>query len=159
MVKWASDYFIKAHVAPNKFYGQVGDGNIDHAYWGRPEEMTESRPVNSNKYFFLHTSCLYKRCNTIRSTFKAFFISASNPGNYDYNVLNIFNFAFFIFALGSDLAGETAAALAATSIVFSKVNATYSAICLAHAKDLYTFAKQYQGIYSTSISQAAAFYR
>ena len=51
MVKWASDYFIKAHVAPNKFYGQVGDGNIDHAYWGRPEEMTESRPVNSNKYF------------------------------------------------------------------------------------------------------------
>jgi hypothetical protein len=60
--------------------------------------------------------------------------------------------------LGSDLAAETAAALAATSMVFSEVNATYSALCLAHAKDLYTFAKQYQGLYSTSISQAGSFY-
>ena len=47
MVKWASDYFIKAHVAPNQFYGQVGDGNSDHSYWGRPEEMTMARPVQS----------------------------------------------------------------------------------------------------------------
>lgn len=45
MIKWASDYFIKAHVAPDKFYGQVGDGNVDHAYWGRPEDMTMARPV------------------------------------------------------------------------------------------------------------------
>ena len=44
MVKWATDYFIKAHVAPNQFYGQVGDGNADHAYWGRPEDMTMARP-------------------------------------------------------------------------------------------------------------------
>jgi hypothetical protein len=54
MVKWATDYFIKAHVAPNQLYVQVGDGNIDHAYWGRPEQMTMPRP--------------------------AFFISTSNPG-------------------------------------------------------------------------------
>jgi len=45
MVKWATDYFIKAHVATNQFYGQVGDGNADHAYWGRPEQMTMSRPT------------------------------------------------------------------------------------------------------------------
>lgn len=51
MVKWASDYFIKAHVAPNKLYGQVGDGNADHSYWGRPEEMTMARPVSSKLYF------------------------------------------------------------------------------------------------------------
>lgn len=60
---------------------------------------------------------------------------------------------------GSDLAGETAAALAVTSMIFSQVNATYSAICLSHAKNLYTFAKQYQGLYSSSISQAGDFYR
>jgi hypothetical protein len=50
------------------------------------------------------------------------------------------------------LAGETAAALAAASIVFSSTNATYSALCLTHAKQLYSFGKQYLGIYSNSIS-------
>ena len=34
-VKWGTDYFIKAHVSPNEFYGQVGDGYADHASWGR----------------------------------------------------------------------------------------------------------------------------
>ncbi len=24
---------------------QVGDGNADHAYWGRPEDMTMARPA------------------------------------------------------------------------------------------------------------------
>ncbi len=27
-------------------YAQVGDGDIDHAYWGRPEDMTVQRPVS-----------------------------------------------------------------------------------------------------------------
>ncbi|TOF79862.1 glycosyl hydrolase family 9, partial [Vibrio parahaemolyticus] len=43
-VKWATDYFLKAHTATNELYGQVGQGDIDHAYWGRPEEMTMERP-------------------------------------------------------------------------------------------------------------------
>ena len=34
-VKWGTDYFIKAHVSTNEFYGQVGDGFKDHASWGR----------------------------------------------------------------------------------------------------------------------------
>ena len=33
-VKWGTDYFIKAHVSPNEFYCQVGNGDIDHAYPG-----------------------------------------------------------------------------------------------------------------------------
>lgn len=45
MVKWGSDYLIKAHVAPSKLYGQVGDAYADHSYWGRPEDMTMARPV------------------------------------------------------------------------------------------------------------------
>jgi hypothetical protein len=44
-VKWATDYFLKAHVAPNEFYGQVGRGDLDHAFWGRPEDMTMERPA------------------------------------------------------------------------------------------------------------------
>ncbi|KAK3892282.1 hypothetical protein Pcinc_003903 [Petrolisthes cinctipes] len=86
-VKWATDYFLKAHVAPNVFYGQVGNGQLDHSYWGRPEDMTMSRPA-------------YK-------------ITQSKPG--------------------SDLAGETAAALAAAAILFQQSDSTYSATCLQHA--------------------------
>merc|ERR1712209_56866 len=44
-VKWGTDYFIKAHTGPNEFYCQVGNGDIDHAYPGRPETMTVSRPA------------------------------------------------------------------------------------------------------------------
>jgi hypothetical protein len=44
-VKWATDYFLKAHVTTNVFYGQVGRGDLDHAFWGRPEDMTMARPA------------------------------------------------------------------------------------------------------------------
>jgi hypothetical protein len=67
-LKWSNDYFIKAHTAPNELYGQVGNGGIDHGWWGSAEVMKMQRPS-------------YK-------------IDASCPG--------------------SDLAGETAAAMAAT---------------------------------------------
>ncbi|XP_066989121.1 uncharacterized protein [Macrobrachium rosenbergii] len=111
-VKWSSDYFIKAHPEANVFYGQVGDGDVDHAYWGRPEDMTMYRP--------------------------AFKLTTSKPG--------------------SDLAGETAAALAATSILFKDSDPSYAATCLQHAEDLYSFANQYQGKYAQSITDAATFY-
>ncbi|KAL9240168.1 hypothetical protein vseg_014417 [Gypsophila vaccaria] len=61
-------------------------------------------------------------------------------------------------APGSDLAGETAAALAAASIVFKDVDPTYSASLLTHAKQLYEFATAHQGKYSDSIPIAAKFY-
>ncbi|MBE9127593.1 MULTISPECIES: glycoside hydrolase family 9 protein [unclassified Coleofasciculus] len=47
-IKWGTDYILKAHVTDSQgtkeFYGQVGDGNLDHAYWGAPENMTMARP-------------------------------------------------------------------------------------------------------------------
>ena len=46
-IKWGTDYFLKAHVSPNEFYCQVGNGVIDHEYPGRPETMTISRPAYS----------------------------------------------------------------------------------------------------------------
>ncbi len=43
-LRFVTDYFIKCHTAPNEFYGQVGDGNLDHAFWGSPEVMQMARP-------------------------------------------------------------------------------------------------------------------
>ena len=111
-VKWATDYLLKAHVSPNEFYCQVGDGNIDHAYPGSPEAMTVDRPSSK--------------------------LDSSKPG--------------------SDCAGESAATLAAASILFKGSNPTYSATLLEHAKQLYTFADTYRGKYHQSIPDAAEFY-
>lgn len=61
-------------------------------------------------------------------------------------------------APGSDLAGETAAALAAASMVFKASNPTYSATLLEHAEQLYSFADNYRGKYSDVIP-VGAFYR
>nr|AXQ39832.1 beta-1,4-endoglucanase [Diploptera punctata] len=55
---------------------------------------------------------------------------------------------------GSDLAGETAAALAATSIVFKTVNATYSETLLTHAQQLFEFADNFRGNYSDAMNES-----
>ncbi len=60
---------------------------------------------------------------------------------------------------GSDLAGETAAAMAASSIVFKKTDSSYSNLLLRHAKELYDFADKYRGKYSDCITDAAEFYK
>ena len=60
---------------------------------------------------------------------------------------------------GSDLAGETAAAMAASSILFQKKDAKYATLLLRHAKELYEFADQYQGKYSDCITDANEFYK
>ncbi len=116
-IKWGTDYILKAHITDNngqtkEFWGQVGDGNIDHSFWGPPETMTMQRP--------------------------AFKIDPSNPG--------------------SDLAGESAAALAAASMVFQSSNKNYAKQLLDEAKALFDFAETYRGKYSDSITNAAQFY-
>jgi endoglucanase len=59
---------------------------------------------------------------------------------------------------GSDLAGETAAAMAAASIAFRPTDPTYANTLLAHARQLYTFADTYRGKYSDCITDASSFY-
>jgi len=59
---------------------------------------------------------------------------------------------------GSDLAGETAAAMAASSIVFRPTDSTYANTLLDHAKQLYSFADTYRGKYSDCITDAGGFY-
>ncbi|WP_224367028.1 glycoside hydrolase family 9 protein [Hyalangium versicolor] len=59
---------------------------------------------------------------------------------------------------GSDLAGETAAAMAASSIVFKESDPAYSATLLTHAQQLFSFADTYRGKYSDCITDAQSFY-
>ncbi|ONK73402.1 uncharacterized protein A4U43_C04F31110 [Asparagus officinalis] len=59
---------------------------------------------------------------------------------------------------GSDIAGETAAAMAAASIVFKKYDFAYSEILLSHSKQLFSFADTYQGRYDDFVSDSRHFY-
>jgi len=59
---------------------------------------------------------------------------------------------------GSDVAMETAAAMAAGYLAFKDINATYANTLLEHAKQLWEFGMKYKGKYSNSVSAAAGFY-
>ena len=53
----------------------------------------------------------------------------------------------------------TAAAMAAASIVFQNDDPSYAAELRQHAEQLYSFADNYRGVYSESITDAAGYYR
>jgi endoglucanase len=59
---------------------------------------------------------------------------------------------------GSDLAGESAAAMAASSIAFRSTDAAYADTLVTHAKQLYSFADTVRRKYTDCISDAAGFY-
>lgn len=59
---------------------------------------------------------------------------------------------------GSDLAGETAASMAAASIVFRQSTPDYSNDLLGHAKQLFEFADKYRGKYDSSITIVRKYY-
>ncbi|TDC72949.1 endoglucanase [Micromonospora sp. KC606] len=60
---------------------------------------------------------------------------------------------------GADLAGETAAAMAASSMVFRPTDAAYADKLLTHARQLYTFADTVRKNYHECITDATNFYR
>ncbi|AGL19393.1 glycoside hydrolase family 9 protein [Actinoplanes sp. N902-109] len=60
---------------------------------------------------------------------------------------------------GSELAAETAAAMAASSMVFRPTDPAYADTLLTHAKQLYTFADTVRKSYHECITDATAFYR
>ncbi|XP_057502607.1 endoglucanase 10-like [Actinidia eriantha] len=111
-LKWITDYLVNAHPLENVLYVQVGDPELDHKCWDRPEAMTMKRPLTQ--------------------------VNASSPG--------------------TDVAAETAAALASASLVFKSANSTYSSLLLKHAKELFTFADKHRGSYSESIPEVQNYY-
>lgn len=60
---------------------------------------------------------------------------------------------------GSDVAAEYAAAMAAGYLAFKDKDQAFATKLLTHAKQIYAFALKYKGLYSTSVNQAAAYYR
>lgn len=80
----------------------MGDPNIDHSCWERPEDMDTARTVYA--------------------------VDAPNPA--------------------SDVAGESAAALAASSIAFRSSDPGYSDTLLRNAINAFQFADSYRGAYS-----------
>ena len=112
VVRWGTDYLIKSHPSANVFYGQVGTGSADHAFWGPPEVMAMARP--------------------------SFALTTTKPG--------------------TEVAAESAATLAAASILFRSSDPAYADLLLAHAKTLYNFADIYRGTYTAAIPDAASYY-
>ncbi|ESW28146.1 hypothetical protein PHAVU_003G262600 [Phaseolus vulgaris] len=111
-LKWITDYLVNAHPFPEVLYIQVGDPEVDHNCWERPEDMHEERPLTQ--------------------------INSSSPG--------------------TEVAAETAAALASASLVFKEIDFTYSRILLRHAQQLFIFADTYRVSYSVSIPQVRNYY-
>jgi hypothetical protein len=60
---------------------------------------------------------------------------------------------------GSDLAAEAAAALASSSLLFRATDAAYADLCLQHARELFSFADSYRGMYHEAITDVADFYK
>ncbi|KAM7475070.1 hypothetical protein LguiB_022313 [Lonicera macranthoides] len=106
-IRWATDYLLKTVSQTNRifvqcFYDHVGDPNIDHNCWERPEDMDTARTVYT--------------------------VDAPNPA--------------------SDVAGETAAALAASSMAFRSSDPGYAETLLRTAARVFDFADTYRGAYS-----------
>ncbi|KAF5191130.1 Endoglucanase [Thalictrum thalictroides] len=111
-LKWITDYLIAAHPSENVLIIQVGDPDLDHKCWERPETMAEKRPLTQ--------------------------VNTTSPG--------------------TEVAAETAAAMAAASLVFKSTDSTYSDLLVKHAKQLFTFADTYRGSYSRSVPKVQTYY-
>ena len=59
---------------------------------------------------------------------------------------------------GSEVTGEVAATFAAASILFKDEDSAYSATLLKHAIELYEFADEYRGDYTSSVPEVKDFY-
>ena len=59
---------------------------------------------------------------------------------------------------GTEVAAETAAAMAAASLVFKQSDPKYSSTLLKHAKQLFGFADNHRGSYSVNIPKVQSYY-
>jgi len=118
-IKWVTDYLLNSFANDNPgeyvLYGQVGNGKLDHQWWGAAEVVHHAMERPAYK---IDTSC---------------------PG--------------------TDLAGETSAALASSSILFRQNgDQEYADLLVDQAEKLFDFANQYRGKYSDCLPEAVPFY-
>jgi hypothetical protein len=89
-LKWVYDYFIKCDILDTngdtlEFYGQIGAGGADHAFWGPSEVMTMARP----SYKVTRTAPGSDLCGETAAAFAAgsMLFQSSNP-TYAATLLN-----------------------------------------------------------------------
>ncbi|KAL1921499.1 uncharacterized protein VTP21DRAFT_11215 [Calcarisporiella thermophila] len=122
MVKWGTDWLIKAHPLPNVLYVQIGQGKVDNNYWGPDTNIPSPR----------------------------------------------FSFRIDINHTGTDVAAETAAAFASSSLLFRQLSRysqnsedfAYADQLLKHAIELYQFAQNSKpyNVYQKSVQEAKLLY-
>lgn len=124
-IKWGTDYFIKAHTHPNVLWAEVVPLSTSILI---PTHLNKERALKLVTYSFFFFSgssqvgdgdtdhYCWQRPEDMTTSRQAYKIDAENPG--------------------SDLAGETAAAMAAASMVFRSSNPHYSHLLLHHAQQV-----------------------
>lgn len=139
-IKWGTDYFIKAHTHPNVLWTQVSDPPLPFSSTKWPCYMPFLRKKNKSSYVHIVDTWIvgftidfmwwcnfqagdgetdhycWQRPEDMTTSRQAYKVDESNPG--------------------SDVAGETAAAMASASIVFRETNPHYSHLLLHHAQQV-----------------------
>ncbi|TVU16555.1 hypothetical protein EJB05_40126, partial [Eragrostis curvula] len=144
-IRWGTNYIVKAHTEPNVLWVQA---NKICAF---TSEMKGWRPGACDTDTVTPLFCpavqvgdgdsdhlCWERAEDMTTPRTAFKIDTHHPG--------------------SEVAGESAAALAAASKAFKPYDSMYSDLLLLHAKQLFTFADTFRGRYDDSLQSAKKFY-
>ncbi|RWW79481.1 hypothetical protein BHE74_00012220 [Ensete ventricosum] len=135
-IKWGTDYFIKAHTHPYVLWAEVSPHEERSIIDCRPKRCRYGSLIVIDGWMFQvgdgdTDHYCWQRPEDMTTPRQAYKIDTENPG--------------------SDVAGETAAAMAAASIVFRKSDKHYSHLLLHHAQ-------RYRGKYDSSIREARSYY-
>ncbi|MCF6775916.1 glycoside hydrolase family 9 protein [Thiotrichales bacterium 19X7-9] len=128
-MKWAGDYFVAAHINDTTFVAGVGEGNLDHTFWGAPEIVHLAGSASIRESFIVDennpgSDVTAATAAALASMHHLFQLAAQlNPQKYQL---------YYQHALTKDYLG--------------------------HAISLYNFADQYRGKYSDSIPSIQPFY-
>ncbi|MCF6766563.1 glycoside hydrolase family 9 protein [Thiotrichales bacterium 19S3-7] len=128
-MKWGGDYFVAAHLDETTFVAGVGDGNLDHTFWGAPEIVHLAGSASVRESFIVNefnpgSDVTAATAAALASTYQLFKSAAQmNPQKYQI---------YYDHALNKNYLG--------------------------HAISLYNFADEYRGKYSESIPSIQPFY-
>jgi len=185
-VKWGTDYFLKAHTAPDELYVQVREGP-GSVVPGDPSFFPPVKRRTMHLHPPFQRTALCFSSWTVVSTTRAFIGLQCNVLHFCINLgllepplapvqvgevsadhscwmrpedMTTPRTLYKVGGTkcGSDVAGQTAAALAAASIAFRTVDPAYSATLLAHARQLHSFATKCLGKYSDVVQNVNPYY-
>ena len=128
-IKWGTDYFIRCHPQQNVLWGQVYMPCNKHTY------QVNNGETNVNTHTKMLINCDHGETNVINQ------VGDGVSDHYCWQRAEDMTTSRTAYKLdaehpGSDLAGETAAALAATSLAFKPYDSAYSNLLLVHAKQV-----------------------